>query len=121
MSDLDPDLQAMFAEPAALSSDPEFTAQIMRQIEHQSRNTIFTRLGIGVAVLLVASLFALPFEIAQFITSSLTLPLFNFGGGWLGWILMPVNNAGALVLLLFKFLRLAQPRRRELHGSLLPF
>lgn len=121
MSDLDPDLQAMFAEPPTVSNDPEFTAQVMRQIDHQSRNTIFFRLGIGIAVLLVGSLFALPFEIAQFITSSLTGPLFNFGSGWLGWMLMPVNNAGALVLLLLKFLRLAQPRRRELHGSLLPF
>jgi len=122
MSDLrDPALQDLFDEPVQIAEDSEFVVRTMQRVDQRKRWSLYLWLTLGGGFVIIASLFAVPLEIATFITQSLTTPLFSLGGGWVGWIMAPINNAGALVLLLIRLLRFARPKPSEWRVSLLPF
>ncbi|MFT4797475.1 MAG: hypothetical protein ACJA0W_000062 [Candidatus Azotimanducaceae bacterium] len=122
MSDLrDTSLQGLFDQPVQIADDNEFVVRTMQKIDQRNRRTLYLWITVGGGLIIIASLFAVPLEIATFLTQSLTMPLFSLGGGWLAWAMTPINNAGALVLLLIRLLRFARPKSSEWHVSLLPF
>ena len=114
-------LQALFDEPAQIADDSEFVVRTMQRIDQRQRRSLYIWLAVSGGLIIIASLFALPLEIANFITQSFTTPLFSLGSGWLGWLMAPINNAGALVVLLIRLLRFARPKSSEWRVSLLSF
>jgi hypothetical protein len=117
----DSQFAALFAEPQEELEPLDFTENVMRNIQQDSRRRFSLRIAAGLGMLVFASLFALPLELASFISTSLTAPVIDLGVGWVGWLLMPINNTGALLLLLLKSIRTLIPKTSIRRVSLLPF
>ena len=119
MTDLNPVLQNLF-QPEEISDDG-FSASVTENIETQQRK--IKRLKFA-SIILLAAIFVttmIQFGITEFITFALTSPILVLGDGWLGWLLSPVNNVGALLALLRNLFRKVISRNAEWRGSLLPF
>lgn len=124
---MDPKLQALFTESDVVdeagteTTASEFASQVMQRIKQQEQKTNVLRL-VGITLLvLIGSLFAVPVELANVISYGFTAPIFSIGESWLAWLLTPINNCGALVIVLLKLLRVMTLRSRGTHVNLLPF
>ena len=100
----DAKLESLFAEAKRDFEGEAITAQVMSR----TRNRLFTMLGSGVLLGLVALLigwylFAGPLlEFAVLVSDFLTNPLIDLGEGWLGLVLLPINNIASVVVLTTK-------------------
>jgi len=104
--DRDPLLEALFAEAQHDLDGEPFTARVMAQTRFV-RYRVFAP-WIGVALILAggAWFLAIPLEVAQLIAQALATTLIDLGGGWLAWLLSPVNNIAALLVLGVKTIRI---------------
>ena len=109
-------LESLFAEAKCEFEGEAITAQVMSR----TRNRLFTLLGSGVLLGLVALLFgwyvfAGPLlEFAVLVSDFLTNPLIDLGEGWLALVLLPINNIASILVLSTKVSLLAW---KKLTGS----
>ena len=120
MTELDPKISTLFAQPD-MGEDPDFTNQVMKKVAQQQRRSLLKKTLVAVCVCSLLLLGMVHFNVAEFVAFSLTTPIFSIGEGWLNWILSPVNNIGALLVLLINFFRLARRGESNTRVSLLPF
>ncbi|MDA0791092.1 MAG: hypothetical protein O2780_16740 [Proteobacteria bacterium] len=70
--------------------------------------------GTGVAMLLLLPIgwvFSTPLqELALALVNALATPILSLGEGWIGLLLMPVNNVGSAALVVVKLLRVSWRR-----------
>lgn len=102
-------LESLFAEAKRDLEGEAITAQVMSR----TRNRLFTMLGGGALLGLVALLvgwyvFAGPLlDFAVLVSELLTNPLVDLGEGWLALVLLPVNNIASILVLSTKVSLLA--------------
>lgn len=106
----DPLLQSLFADAQHDLDGDAFTAAVMAQ----TRFVRYRRVApwVGVVLMLAAGAWYLtvPLEFAQLIAQALTMTLINLGDGWLAWIVSPINNIAALLVLMVKAIRVARKK-----------
>jgi hypothetical protein len=108
--DIDPRLQALFAEGQPDLDGEAFTARVMAKSRFLRYRVL--ALWIGMAMVLAAGAWylAIPLEVAQLIAQALTTTLIDLGDGWLAWVFSPVNNIAALLVLFVKAIRVGRKR-----------
>lgn len=100
----DAKLESLFAEAKCDFEGEAITAQVMSR----TRNRLFTMLGSGALLGLVALLigwyvFAGPLlEFAVLVSEFLTNPLVDLGEGWLALVFLPINNIASILVLATK-------------------
>jgi len=105
--DRDLQLQAIFnnSRPELISDD--FTEAVLRRTRRHQKLLLLPWLLATIAVLLGIWLFSVPLpEIAVQISQILTASLFDLGDGWFAWALLPVNNIGSVLMVIYKLIRL---------------
>ena len=120
MTEPDAELKTLFTpEPIA---DDGFSKATLALIAQEQQRVNLTR---GIAWLGVAALLSLAmiyFGLDELLTKAMTAPIIELDAGSLGWLLAPINNAGALLVALVKLLQLTRGRGRGPDRvSLLPF
>lgn len=115
----DTQLKALFSEARQELDGREFTSRVMRKA--RSLRFLLIAAGITAALLVTFSawrLLAIPLlEFAVLVSQVLTETLFDVGDGWLGLLLLPVNNIASLMVLGAK---LVHSLRKKVIGSGLP-
>ena len=112
----DAKLESLFAEAKCDFEGEAITAQVMTR----TRNRLFTLLGGGALLSLVALLigwyvFSGPLlDFAVLVSEFLTNPLIDLGEGWLALALLPINNIASILVLTTKVSLLAW---KKLTGS----
>lgn len=119
MSDLDPKLQTLFTVEDI--SDDGFSDTLMNQLAQEQKLATISKLGYLIVFLILAIVASVQFGVTEFITLTLTAPIVSLGESWIAWVVSPVNNAGALLILLYNLFRRINRRRNEWRVSLLPF
>lgn len=117
----DSDLATLFNAVQPELSDETFTRQVVERIDRASKRILLLRTSIGLGLFAVAAFFALPGELAGVISTFLTAPLLQLESGSFSWLFMPINNLGALLLVMFKCLRMLIARTSGRRVTLLPF
>lgn len=111
--DHDPLLQSLFTESQAVSTDDEFTENVMTKTYARRRKVIAAGVIASALLILYTVLFGAPLQefiilIAQFLSTE----LIDVGESWLALIVSPLNSVAGLVVLLFKgFLTLQKKLR----------
>lgn len=105
----DPVLKTLFATNQVELSDQDgklFTARVMAKTRKLVYGIVAALVALVLLVLASALLLGIPIqEVAQNITQTLAFRLFDFGNGWVSWVLMPVNNIASLLVLSLKIVR----------------
>lgn len=116
--DNDPVLQEIFRNAEAELTGEQFTRQVLKRAR-QHRLRISVLIGIVAVVALgVTWLFSIPvLTLGGDISQALMIELVPLEGSRVGWLLAPLNNSAALLVLLWRFLRYIQ--RRSLSASYL--
>ena len=110
--DRDPLLQTLFAEAHQELDGEVFISGVLDQIRSQRNPLVAGALLFAAA----AWIFALPLlEIAQLITTALSITLVDLGQGWIFWILSPINNIASVLVLAWKAMRII--RNKILNAS----
>jgi len=105
--DLNPRLQALFADPGQEMAGEAFTAQVMTQTDKLKRRKVIRRLCVG----LLFALLAVPMQdIAMATTHVLVRSLIEVDDSLLAQILAPVNTVGSLLSFVLLGLRLLHNR-----------
>lgn len=114
--DRDPLLQTLFAEAHQELDGEVFISGVLDQIRSQ-RNPLAAGAVCGALLFAAAAwIFALPLlEIAQLITTALSITLVDLGQGWIFWILSPINNIASVLVLAWKAMRII--RNKILNAS----
>lgn len=120
MTDIDPQLQSLF-KPESID-DGGFTLATMDKILAEEKLRQIKTAAIWAAIAVVLVTIVAYFGVAEFITHAMTSPIYDVGEGWVGWLLSPINNAGALLIALLKLFQVVRGGGRGLDRvSLLPF
>lgn len=114
VDDQDLYLPTLFAEADEELDGESFTAIVMTQSRKKRYQTMVSCFGLDAMILTSAVLLAAPLqEFAQLLTLVFTRTLFDLGGGWLTWLLSPVNNIGSLVIIGGRALRVGWKKIRS--------
>ncbi len=111
----DPVLEALFARAETPAPDEEFTEAVMDRTRRFKRRFL-TGLGIGVltfAAIALASYLAFPALVTEWATLAfgmISMPIISLGEGWLAWLLAPINTVGAVLVALYKLIRIASKK-----------
>ena len=109
--ELDPRLQALFAEKREELDGEAFTALVMARTRFLKYRMPALIAGIAAVVVLVSLLLMPALEgFAYYIAVGLTTSLIDLGEGWLAFFLAPVNTVGSLLILGAKLVRMAQKK-----------
>ena len=111
----DPLLQALFTQAETLAPDEEFTEAVMEQTRRFKRRFL---VGIGggalaLAVIALASYLAFPVLVTEWATLAfgfISMPIVSLGEGWLAWLLAPINTVGAILVALYKLIRVVSKK-----------
>jgi hypothetical protein len=101
--------------PAAEAPDEEFTEAVMDRTQRFKRRFL-TGLGIGVltfAAIALVSYLAFPVLVTEWATLAfglISMPIISLGEGWLAWLLAPINTVGAVLVALYKLIRIASKK-----------
>ena len=107
-------LQTLFAEANEELEGESFTLKVMAQSRKQRYQTMVSWFSLAAMMLTSAVLLAAPLqEFAQLLTFVFTRTLVDLGGGWLTWLLSPVNNIGSLVIVGGRALRVGWKKIRR--------
>ena len=114
--DRDPVLQSLFAANRVELSDPDgqlFTARVMAKTRKLVYGLATVVIVLALLVIASALLLGIPIqEVIENITQTLATTLFDFGDGWVSWVLMPVNNIAGLLVLILKVFRMVWKKVR---------
>jgi len=99
----DQHLEALFAQNRQELEDGAFTKTVVART-HRVQLRLLTVLGLLLVALLAGAWWlSLPLlEFAWMFTAFFATPIVDFGSGWLGWLLLPVNTIGSLALIAFR-------------------
>lgn len=104
MTDFDVQLRNLL-EPEAIK-DNGFSEQLIARLATEQRRAFRLRsIAWFIATLAVVSII-IYFDLDRLITYSLTAPLYPLDKGWAALALAPINNAGALLVVMFQIFRL---------------
>jgi hypothetical protein len=98
----DPVLQNLFNEAPADLDGEQFVARVMARTQVLRYRFIVGAACFLLALAVSAWMLEVPLELAMLVTEVLTTPLLDLGDNWLAWAVSPLNNPGALLVLLFK-------------------
>ena len=107
---IDPDLQALFAQARLSFERDAFVQNVMARIDRERRRTLILWASFGIAGIAVLGLLAAPVaEAVSMATRLLPVSLVDIETDWLRQLLAPVNSIAAAtaisVLLIRKFFR----------------
>lgn len=106
----DPVLQSLFAASQVQLSDQDgklFTARVMAKTRKLFYGSVTAVIALAVLLIASAWLLGIPIrEVVDNLTQTLATTLFDFGDGWVSWVLMPVNNIAGLLVLILKIFRM---------------
>ena len=118
MTDLDPKLQSLFAEDNI--SDDGFSASVMLEIDQQQKSRSLSKwlfICVGALAVITATIYL---GAAEFVALTLTSPILGLGEGWLAFALSPINNCGAILVVMLNLIRRILGGKSEWRGTLLP-
>ena len=106
----DPLLQSLFVEARHDLDGEMFSARVMAKTRFLRYRVVVA--GLCVALILAAGAWflAIPLEVAQLVAQVLATTLVDLGDSWLAWLLSPVNNIAALVVLCVKAIRIGRKK-----------
>ncbi len=112
--DRDPQLQALFAAANEELDEAAFRERVMAATGRLKLRILSGAGVIAILCLLLAALFSVPLiELAFLITEFLSTELIPIAESNLAWILAPVNNVGAAVVVFLRLLRVGFNRARD--------
>lgn len=98
----DPRLQALFARADEPLDDADFTAGVSARIGGRIRRARLLRILVAVAVIFIAAMAAPALQaLASGLGGLLTLPIIRFDNALIAQALLPINNAGGLLAVLW--------------------
>ena len=115
-NDRDLVLQDLFSKANEQLDDSGFTSQVVKRTY-----SLVIRLGllaVGTALVGLAGMLVFnysPLGVARGVSEVLTMPVFDAGDGWTGWIMTPVNNIAGVLVIGFKGFRILH--KKALRGS----
>lgn len=114
MSEASGRLEALFIEAESELSESAFTASVVARTR-KVRFQILAGIALLFAVVIgVAAALSVPFfEFAVTVSAVMTNPIVDVGEGWLGFLLAPINNCGAIVIVVVKIARMILRRARR--------
>ncbi len=115
----DQDKESLLSEQSI--RDDGFSDAVMMQLNQADQRRSLWKMVTLAAIALIAVTATIQLGVTEVVTLSLTSPLISLGEGWVSWILSPINNTGALLVLLVKFIHRISGGRSEWRGNLLPF
>ena len=109
----DPLLQSLFTESQAVSTDDEFTQNVMTKTYALRRKVITAGVIASALLILYIVLFGAPLQVfAILIAQFLSTELIDMGESWFALAVSPLNSVAGLMALLFKgFLTLQKKLR----------
>ena len=111
----DPLLQTLFADAQLELTEETFTAKVMSRSRLIRYRVLIPWVALALLLAAGAWFLGIPVEVAQFVTQVLNTTLFELGDSWLAWMLSPVNNVAALIVIVVKAIRIG--RRKLIAGS----
>ena len=110
IDDKDPLLQQLFAESQVELADEAFTAKVLSRTRYLRYRVAAAWIVAALSLAICAWILAIPYEFAELTAQALTTNLISLEEGWVGWFVSPVNNIGALLILLVKAARMVRKR-----------
>jgi hypothetical protein len=111
----DPVLAALFAGAEPPAPDQEFTEAVMDRTR-RFKWRFLTGLVLGfltLAAVMLASYLAFPVLVTEWAALAfglVSMPIISLGEGWLAWLLAPINTVGAILVALYKLIRMASKK-----------
>lgn len=114
MSEQNGMLETVFCEAERELAEEKFTTTVLQRTRRVRYRIAAGIIFIFALVVAAAALLSVPvFEFAVMLSAVLTNPIVDLGEGWLAFLLAPVNNCGAILVVVVKAARMLFRRVRR--------